>query len=68
MVAGWCNKYDYNSNFNKPYGVKNQSRTKGHKMRTLLILLMLSACQPVEFGGYNIIQGWKGCNQDGIQK
>lgn len=27
-------------------------------MKILLILLTLTACEPVEFGNYNIIQGW----------
>lgn len=27
-------------------------------MKILLVLLALTACEPVDFGTYNIIEGW----------
>lgn len=36
-------------------------KEKGTTMRILLMLLLLSACQPVDFGNYNIIQGYEQC-------
>lgn len=28
-------------------------------MKTLLLTLLLAACQPVDFGNYNIFTGWE---------